>query len=593
MRSLHEELINILDEKKLSPYFQPIVSLSLKRIIGYEALIRGPSNSPLHSAVNLFNTAERFNLISKLEQLCQELTLQRYASLHLTEKLFININASALLQSQFENSITQKLIDKYEIGAGIIVMELTEHQLTEHYELIQDAVMYYRNRGFEIALNDLGADYCNSKLWSELLPDYVKIDKHFIHGIDIDPVKFDFIQSIQKLASSHDCKLIAEGIETEEEFKTIAKTGISYAQGYYFAKPAIVPLDKIDSSLFVTDSSFFESDQFYYTKPISDIAKIITPVSPETAIGEVLMRFQQNNSMTVLPLVKDGVATGIIFRDLFFAKLFSDTNGLELYSKQPIKIFIDKTPLAIDQNISILSASKKLTSTRSADAAFLILRNGEYAGIVTLLDLLQEITHQQIDSSKYTNPLTLLPGSVPINKRIDRLLEKKSSFCVAYFDLDNFKPFNDIYGHQAGDEVIKAVAKILKRQVPGKKAQTGHLGEDCFIAIFGCDDWLSICKAILRAFKKIVPDHYKEKDIKAGGIHAENRLGQECFYPLMSMSIGIVDQESTSQCKSHIEIADLAAGAIIQSKNTAGNSLFVNKRTGKKSGTTAKTNTGK
>lgn len=579
MSNLHKELISILDGEKLTPYFQPIISLTQKKIIGYEALIRGPSDSPLHSAFNLFDTAERFNLSTKLEFICRELTIQRYASLGLREKLFINVSASVLMQQDFEKGKTLEFLDKFGVDSRLIVIELTEHQPTDDYELMRNAVLHYRNMGFEIALDDLGAGYSGLKLWSELLPEYVKIDNHFVQGICEDPVKFNFVRSIQDIASSLHCNVIAEGIESADEFKAIAKLGITHAQGYYFGRPTVIPLGKVDSALFVRDDVDNESvDPFNSTKAVSHIAKQVTPVSSETPISEVMIRFQRNNELSILPLVDNYLAVGIIFRDLFLSKLFASRYGLDLYGKKPIKLFIDKTPLSIEQNVSIQAVSKKLTSTMRNDAAFIITRNGEYAGIGTVIDLLEEITHQQIDSAKHANPLTLLPGSVPINEHINQLLARKIPFSVAYFDLDNFKPFNDVYGYDAGDNIIKAVANTIIQFVPTEKGLVGHIGGDDFIVIFTCDDWLSCCKAILKSFKHLVPSYYKNEDIKAGGIQTENRAGQKCFYPLVSLSIGIVNESSTVHCQSHVGIADLAAGAKKQAKKIEGNSLFVNGR---------------
>jgi diguanylate cyclase (GGDEF)-like protein len=578
MPSLYKELIDILNGEKLTPHFQPIVSLTQKKIIGYEALIRGPSDSPLHSAFNLFDTAARFNLSTRLEFICRELTIQRYASLGLREKLFINVSPSVLLQPDFENGITLKFLEKFGIDSRFIVIELTEHQPTEDYELMRNAVLHYRNMGFEIALDDLGAGYSGLRLWAELLPEYVKIDNHFVSEINEDIIKFNFVRSIQNIASSLHCNVIAEGIETAEEFKAIAKLGITHAQGYYFAKPAFIPAEKVDSALFVNDYEDEINDPFNVTKAVSHIAKLVTPVSSETLISEVMTRFQRNNELTILPLVDNHIAVGIIFRDQFLFKLFASRYGLELYGNKPIKLFIDKMPLSIDQDISIQTVSKKLTSAMRNDEAFIITHNGEYAGIGTVMDLLEEITHQQIESAKHANPLTLLPGSVPINKQINQLLAKEIPFCVAYFDLDNFKPYNDVYGYDAGDNIIKAVANLLIKFVSLEKGLVGHIGGDDFIVIFTCDDWLQRCKVILKAFKEIVPSHYKGRDVKAGGIHTESRNGQKCFYPLTSLSIGVVDSVATAQCQSHVEIADLAAGAKKQAKKIEGNSCFVNKR---------------
>ncbi|MDO9104225.1 MAG: bifunctional diguanylate cyclase/phosphodiesterase [Methylovulum sp.] len=578
MPALHNKLVQILDDESLTPHFQPIISLAHKDIIGYEALIRGPADGPLHTPMALFDTAKRFNLSTKLEFTCRKISIQRYARLNLSKKLFINVSPSVLLQPDFKNGMTLKFLKQAGLDPKSVVIELTENQPTDNYQVMRDAVTHYRNMGFEIALDDLGAGYSGLRLWSELLPEYVKIDKHFIQGIHENPIKLNFVRSIQSIANALHCNIIAEGVETENEFKTIANLGITHAQGYYFAKPGAVPVEQVDNALFVNRSpAQYQANPFSATTA-SHIAKFITPVSSATPIAEVMHLFQHNPDLSILPLVDDHIASGIIFRDRFLSKLFSSRYGLELYGKKPINSFVSKSPLSIEHNTPIEAVSQQLTSAVEHDPAFIVTLEGEYAGIATLLDLLEEMTRQQIRNAKHANPLTLLPGSVPVNERINHLLAGKTPFAFAYFDLDNFKPFNDVYGYSAGDNIIKAVAHILSEHLPEQYGLVGHIGGDDFIVVFTCHDWLERCKAILAGFEAVVPSYYKADDIKAGGIHTENRKGKKCFFPMISLSVGIVDPTSTKDCRSHVDIADLASGAKKQAKNIDGNSMFINQR---------------
>jgi diguanylate cyclase (GGDEF)-like protein len=579
MPDLRKEIINILDGKLLTPHFQPIVSLVQKKIMGYEALIRGPSDSPLHSPFNLFTTAERFNLSTRLEFLCREITIQRYADLDIKEKLFINASPLVLLQPEFKKGETLRLLDQYGVNPRSVIIELTEHKPADNYEIMRASAKHYRNMGFEIALDDLGAGYSGLRLWAELLPEYVKVDKHFIHGLDDDPIKLNFVRSIQSMAVSLNCNVIAEGIETEEEFKAIEKLGIGYAQGYYFARPTAIPAKEINKSLFAIDQAKdYKTVPFNNTTTAVHIIRDITPISAKTTISDVMSLFHHNSELTILPLVDDNLASGIIFRDKFLTKLFSSRYGIDLHGKNPIKMFVDNTPLCIDKSMPIDLVSQQLTSLMTNDPAFIITDNGEYMGIGTLLDLLAEFTRQQIDNAKHANPLTLLPGSVPINNQIDQLLANKIPFGFGYFDLDNFKPFNDVYSYDAGDDIIIAVANTLTKYIPTESGVIGHIGGDDFIVIFTCTDWLMRCENILEAFKNTVPAYYSEKDVKADGIHTENRAGEKCFFPLISLSIGLVDPVSTSQCQSHVDIADLASEAKKMAKKITGNSFFINKR---------------
>ena len=557
MSFLLNELTKILEGKFLTPYFLPIVYLPQKKIMGYKAIIRGPADSPLHSPRSLLDTAERFKLSAKLEYIREEITLNRYASLKIKEKLFIIINPSVVQQPDFKKKVILKYMDQLGIDPAsiIIVIELTEFKPIDNLKLIRNAVTYYRKLGFEIAISDLGAAYLGLSRWSELQIAYVEIDRHFIRGIHDDPLKFNLVRSIQDIAGSFNCKLIAEGIETEDEFKIIEKLGITHAHGHYFGRPMLDPLKKIDQALFVVSD---KTDKFNTIKA-DYIAQSIAPISSKTAISQVMKLFHDNSDINILPLVDNQVASGIIFREPFLLKLLSSHYGMDLYGKKPIQTFIDKTPLSFDKNISIELISKQLTSSMRNDQAFIITNDGKYTGIGTTLDLLEEITHQQIYNAEHANPLTLLPGSVPINHKINQLLASKIPFSFGYFDLDYFKPFNDVYGYNAGDDIIKLVARILTQHIPTESGWVGHIGGDDFIVIILGNNWLMCCENILEAFKMAVPNYYKDEDIKAGGIFTENRQGEKCFFPMLSLSAGLVDPVSTSQCQSHVDIADLAS----------------------------------
>lgn len=583
MADLRKEIVNILDGRLLTPHFQPIVSLTQKKILGYEALIRGPSDSSLHSPFNLFTTAERFDLSTRLEFLCREITIQRYADLGIKEKLFINASPLVLLQPEFKKGETLRLLDQYNVNPYSVIIELTEHKPADNYEIMRASAKHYRSMGFEIALDDLGAGYSGLRLWAELLPEYVKIDKHFIHGLHDDPVKLNFVRSIQSMATSLHCNVIAEGIETEEECKAIEKLGITHAQGYYFGRPTAVPVEKIDALQIPNEPIQNYNGLSPNNSTIAaQIVRYIPPVSAATPISEVMHMFHHDIELTILPLVDDNIASGIIFRDKFLTKLFSNRYGIDLHGKYPIKTFVENIPLCIDKNMPIDLVSKKLTSLITHDPAFIITHSGEYMGIGTLLDLLEEFTRQQIDNAKHANPLTLLPGSVPINSQINQLLANKMPFSIGYFDLDHFKPFNDVYGYDAGDDIIKAVANTLSLFVPEECGRIGHIGGDDFIVIFTCDDWLDRCENILGRFEKIVPAYYDADDVEAGGIHTENRAGETSFFPLVSLSVGLIDPKSASLCQSHVDIADIASEAKKMAKKIAGNSFFINQRIGGK-----------
>ena len=144
------------------------------------------------------------------------------------------------------------------------------------------------------------------------------------------------------------------------------------------------------------------------------------------------------------------------------------------------------------------------------------------------------------------NPLTRLPGNVSILKELSRRLENKSYFAVCYLDLDKFKSYNDKYGFEHGDEVIRDTARLLIRltkEFGNPDDFIGHIGGDDFVILTTIDKTDLLCQKIILNFEKLVPSFYNEKDKKNGFITAKDRKGKEQKIPLLSISIGVVTNE--------------------------------------------------
>jgi DNA-binding response OmpR family regulator len=146
------------------------------------------------------------------------------------------------------------------------------------------------------------------------------------------------------------------------------------------------------------------------------------------------------------------------------------------------------------------------------------------------------------------NPLTHLPGNTSIMEEFQNCLIGQKPFAVAYADLDKFKIYNDNYGFEKGDEVIKEVARILVKNVrkkAGPNSFIGHIGGDDYVFIADNDVMDEICQDIINEFDKVSPVFYNETDREAGYLIGKDRLGNEIKAGLLSISIGIVSNVST------------------------------------------------
>ncbi len=223
-------LDSILAHGDLHCLFQPILSLSERRLVGYEALTRGPSNSPLHSPLALFAVARQCGRLSELELLCRQRAFSRFRDIQGDAMLFLNVSPESLLEAGHPPGRTLQLLQQLGISPNRVVIELTEQTPIDDFDLLDTALHHYRAMGFSIALDDLGAGYSSLRLWSELRPDYVKIDRHFVDGIHLDTVKREFVGSILKMARASRAQVIAEGIELPRNWRCLARWGSTWCK---------------------------------------------------------------------------------------------------------------------------------------------------------------------------------------------------------------------------------------------------------------------------------------------------------------------------------------------------------------------------
>ncbi len=575
--SVNEALDEILYGRKLYPHFMPIASIKKQEIHGYEALIGGPSNSVLHSPLTMFEAAVRAGRLVELELLCREIIIHRFKELDLQGRLFMNVSPISIQEPDFKPGITLGLLKKVGLEPDRLVIEVTEQYPIQDYTLIREAADHYRQMGFAVALDDLGAGYAGLRLWSELRPDYVKIDRHFIDGIEIDSVKNDFVGSIFDIANSMNCKVIAEGIETPSQYETVQNIGIGYAQGYLLGKPAPFPARSFagpisnDGAHLITPFSLRMSDT------VGSLLRIQNPIPPHMTLEEVGELFLREPKLMSIPVVQEGKAIGLVERHPFL-NLILRRYGRDLHGRKTITAFMNNTPTVFNHDLLIEHASYDLTKQLDrADYDFIITRGGLYAGMGNISDLLRRITNMQIRNARYANPLTLLPGNVPIYEHIDQCLNMSDRIAVAYIDIDNFKPYNDVYGFDRGDQIIKMIAQVLARNTDAKLDFVGHVGGDDFIVVFKSADWQDRCMKILDDMSSMIPLFYNQEDLHAGRIHALDRQGIEREYPLISLSIGVTEPD-LEMCNSHHEVAELATDAKIQAKRKIGNALFIDRR---------------
>jgi EAL domain-containing protein (putative c-di-GMP-specific phosphodiesterase class I)/GGDEF domain-containing protein len=575
------QLLDILRHGGLHCLFQPILELETGRIHGHEGLIRGPSDSMLHAPLALLRTADQAGMRGEVELICLNTLVREFTKAGLPGLLFLNLSPSVLCS---DDRIIGRLLGtlaEQGLAPERVVIELTEGHTQDTPENLIATLSRIQETGLRFALDDLGEGFSSLRRWVDLKPEYVKIDKHFISSLNQDPLKLQFVRSIQQIASQSGARLIAEGIETRAEFAIVRELGIGYGQGYFIARPSPLPglsLEVLDALKTQTHGRHPAPAAFLVQA--SKLLIQAPSISPRQNNETALDLFIAHPHLHALAVVDNDRPVGLINRYILIDH-FSRVFIRELHGKRPCVQFMDNAPLIVDKCTPIEELSRLVIHKGKSTFTdgFIITESSRYLGLGSGYDLMEVIMQLQIAAARYSNPLTMLPGNVPINNHIEQLLQEDSTFWAAYCDLDNFKPFNDIYGYDRGDEVILLLAGILKDHVDTSQDFLGHIGGDDFFILFRSEDWEIRCQRILDRFALRTAELFDPRHRLEGGYFSEDRRGRTVFHPLPTLSIGCVPVHANLY-PSHHEISTAAAMAKKQAKKLAGNSLFVERRQG-------------
>ncbi|NLY42600.1 MAG: response regulator [Clostridiaceae bacterium] len=191
-------------------------------------------------------------------------------------------------------------------------------------------------------------------------------------------------------------------------------------------------------------------------------------------------------------------------------------------------------------------------------------------------------TLKRISRNRAANPLTGLQGNIEIQAEINSRIAQNELFAVLYIDLDNFKPYNDVYGFANGDRVIKLTADILQDNVnafASNKDFIGHIGGDDYVIITTPDKANKIAEGIIADFDKKILDLYNPKDVERGYIVTTDRLGNNIEYPIMTISIAIVTNEHRTLYSYH-QVSEIAAEVKRKAKSIKGSVWVKDRRRG-------------
>jgi diguanylate cyclase (GGDEF)-like protein len=560
----------LIQARTLVPHFQPIVDLNDGKIHGHEALIRTPAGCRWPNPDALFAAAREQGQTAALEIECIRVALSHWHRHASPGRLFLNISATTLVEvlAQMDIERVVSLTTRGRLAGSSIVIELTEHEHVKDFDALLEGMRRLRGHGMAVALDDFGDGRSSLRLWSELKPEVVKIDKYFTRGLHSHPEKVQTLRALMQISQTLGASLVAEGVETAEDLRLLRDLGIPLGQGWYLGRPAPQPAGSTlpsaqaviaSTQLAVIPERRRQAQQRAAPWTLLDD---VPPVQPDTTNDQVFARFNADERLFALAVVDaQGRPVGLVSRQQFVAR-YAKPFFPEVFGRSPCLLFANQSPRMVDLHADIDALTEVLTSEdqRYLTEGFVIVEEGSYRGLGSGEKLVRRVTEARIEAARHANPLTLLPGNIPLTQHIERLLASGCEFVACYGDLNHFKPFNDIYGYWRGDEMILLASRCFTAHAEPTRDFLGHVGGDDFVLLLQSSDWQTRCQSVVRDFNAQARALYDDEARQAGGVVAEDRHGTVRFHALVTLSIGVCRVPAHSGATAE-EVASCAAGA--------------------------------
>lgn len=243
-----KEVASIVNHGRIKTLFQPIVYAKSGEIYGYEALSRGVlKDGSIMNPWKLFSSAKEMDLMFNLDRVCREASIRAAAKQNITKKLFINFIPTAIYEPSLCLRSTARILEEENFDPAQVVFEVVETEKVEDFNHLNRILDYYKEKGFHTALDDLGSGYADKSALLKLKPDYMKIDMEIIRNIHLDPKKQKQLDDLIEAGKEIGLIILAEGIETLEEYSYIKGKDVDLVQGYLFGKPQEIPAKEINS----------------------------------------------------------------------------------------------------------------------------------------------------------------------------------------------------------------------------------------------------------------------------------------------------------------------------------------------------------
>lgn len=550
--------------------FQPIVDIHTGRVFGLEALTRNVQALGFDSPTDFFDRCYEDGQLAVVEEFILTQAFDKFVRIpdYAKLKLFVNLDGRNVAAGQMGNMLTA-LRDRYGLTNANIALEVSERYDFSQSPEALSALLDLRTRFGNLTLDDFGSGHANLQLFYHVEPSIVKLDRFIISSVGSDPKKSVFLQHIVRMAHLLGSLVVAEGVETAQEYYVCRELGCDLVQGYAVARPTVhlselAPSYASIGNMRIQDRRRIDSD---FTLIMAQL-DAVQPIQINQSIQEVFDRFMTDRDRIFFPVVDDiGFPVGLIHeRDL--KTIVYSMYGRDLLRNRrrmasSLAAFVKPCSVA-NINASTEKILEIFNSVPESDGV-LIVRESQYGGFLHARSLLKILNEKSIQIARDQNPLSKLPGNILIQDYLaDAAASRAGSYHFAYLDFDFFKPFNDTYGFRTGDRAILMCADILRATFAREGRFVGHVGGDDFFVGFRdvphATAMIEVQQAVQK-FKTDVESLYSPEDRRNGHITGVSRSGQRERFPLLSMSGAVLHKPEDRPLPSLDTLSALIASA--------------------------------
>lgn len=580
-RNIASLLERVLASQQLKTTFQAVAYLEDQEVIAHQATVQIPGQSEVFSPVRLLGLASRTGQAAELATLYRRLSIERYAPHQTGKGLFFY--ASPFLPDNLsayrEEFLALTADQKFPLHQLTAVLRCRKPEVNQF--VLAGVVTFFHDLGIKVALQLNGQTLDSPMFWGGVLPDFVKLEPSLIHRLDEFPENQQRVAAALALCEKYGVVLIAEGINTHLEYDTLLRLGVPCGQGDFLARRSREPVCQIvtpEVTTLVDLKAPFEGDNRTLGTLISDRLTLVAGLP----LLDAVKLFSGEEVVSSIPVTEDGVLQGVLSAQKALACFASRAvTREEPASHLPeISELVESPALLLPSSTTLGSFSQWLQGDEGGlkhESVFLTNDGGEYEGRVFLRDILAELLEYQHQALRYANPLSGLPGHVPVDERVIRLMKEKALFVVASIGINELKAFNDHYGYIQGDRVILQVAQMLKEMTDPEQDFVGHIGCDNFVLVLKSSDWFERCEGMINQIDMMASRFYQPEDRERGGLLSLDRQGNEVFSPFFSLCVGAVPVYP-GKFSIHHEISAVAEEVKARAAATYGGAIYVDQR---------------